>query len=163
MFSPQSNSLPLGGLCPTIGQLARQLGESDDVPSSNEDGASSVTILLWVLCGISLLLFAYGLFCLTLKYPYVFIPIDFGIATLFSVLAFRSERGEKSSKQKTTKSNHPYAHSVAWNEFKQFTCRGVIPRRPSKENKETKKPSQEANDSKGNKDFSHHTPPRGES
>jgi hypothetical protein len=158
--------------CPTIRQVARQLqsasktgedngnGEGSDNEPPSESGKSAITLLLWSLSAISLLIFTCGLFCLTLRYPYIFTPIDFSIMVLFSVLAFRKHT-KKDSRQKTANHNHPNTFCITFNKIKQSTRRYIIPRRSKNDNKDTKKPRQKANDRNDNKKGSpHNTPPR---
>jgi hypothetical protein len=88
--------------CPTIKRPARQLGEEDNAPSSNEDGASNIDLLLYCLLGICLLVFTYGLCCLAFRYPYVVTPIAFCGAVLFSIMAFRG-KPKKGTNSESTK------------------------------------------------------------
>jgi len=166
-------SLPWRGLCPIISgcptnsRAARQLqyipktegNKDDEEPSSDEDGKAPISWLLYSLCGISLLFFAYGLICLTLRYPYIVTPIAFFGAVLFSIMAFRSKPKKETSKKCTPKNYQPSANIRAAQKGKEVICKAIIPKEAVKNTKETEKHNQNTNDSNNNIQTTHYAPP----
>jgi hypothetical protein len=129
-----------------------------------KDGKSAIVLLLYSLCGISLLIFGFGLCCLAIRHPYIIAPITFAGAILFSVMAFRCKPRKETGKNNATKCNHPNTCFVAFETFKNSIYKILKPKGNTQDKKETKKRSQNTNDCKGNKTTSRHsTPPRGKS
>jgi hypothetical protein len=118
-----------GGLCSNSIGFEGTFGTSACfVPKVAECGFSSIALLLYCLCSLSLLAFAYGLFCLAFKHPYIVIPVAFAGAVLFSILAFRCKPCKESSKATATNSHHPNTCFVALENLKSLSAKGAYPK-----------------------------------